>query len=163
MAEAGQAGAAGQPSGPVASKVCPTLGEYDAGEGGCQSCTDDAPTNEVLSCVEAFFAKDVLADNGPIAVRLSPFSGQREPLDVPVQVYWQGPDAAEVLDTTMVYVPLSAQFEIDVTAIPSDAVQIRVQPFVVKSVCGDSLTLTEEVIFVSGGDDSWAATCPNQT
>jgi hypothetical protein len=159
--ETGSAGAAGA-SGDLVSLFCPEPGEYYSGEGGCLACEGE-PAPQTVTCVEAFFAKDVLADGGPIAVRLAPFVAPREALPVKVTVTYQLADSVELLETDMSFNFNSFEWEIDVGDIPQSAVQIRVQPFTVQALCGDTFALTDEVIFVTGGGDNWAATCPGQT
>jgi hypothetical protein len=159
--ETGSAGAAGA-SGELVSLFCPDPGEYYSGEGGCLACEGE-PEPQTVTCLEAFFAKDLLADEGPIAVRLGPYTAPREALPVGVSVAYELDDSVELLETEMSFNFNSFEWEINVGDIPQSATQIRVQPFSVPAVCGDTFTLTDEVIFVSGGGDSWTATCPGQT
>lgn len=156
----GTAGAGGDSGGPV-SLFCEP-GQYNAGEPGCLACEGE-PEPQTVNCIDAFWAKDVLADGGPIAIQLSPNEPPREPLPVDVDVTYQLADSVEVLHTQMTFNFTSSYWEIDVNDVPESATQMRVQPFSVPAVCGDTFTLTDEVIFVTGGGDSWAPTCPGQT
>jgi hypothetical protein len=160
-AGAGASGAGGADGGGLVSLYCDP-GEYYAGEPGCLLCEEE-PVPQTVDCSAAFYAKSVLANNGPSAIQLSPREPPREALPVAVDVTYQLADSVEVLHTEMSFNFISFYWEIDVDDIPASATQLRVQPFAVPSVCGDTFTLTDEVIFVTGGGDDWDATCPNQT
>ena len=159
--EAGSAGAAGG-SGELGSLFCQESGEYYSGEGGCLACEGE-PEPQTVSCVDAFYAKDVVASGGTTRIVLAPSTAPREALPVKVAVTYRLADSVEQLETDMTFNFNAFYWEIDVGGIPQSATQMRVQPFSVPAVCGDTFTLTDEVIFVKGGGDDWAATCPGQT
>jgi hypothetical protein len=159
--ETGSAGAAGA-SGERVSLFCPEPGEYYSGEGGCLACEGE-PEPQTITCIEAFPAKYVVASGGPTLIVLAPSTAPREALPIKVTVTYQLADSVEQLETDMTFDFNAFYWEIDVGGIPQSATQLRVQPFSVPAVCGDTFTLTDEVIFVTGGGDDWAATCPGQT
>jgi hypothetical protein len=159
--ETGSAGAAGAP-GELVSLFCPDPGEYYSGEGGCLACEGE-PAPQTVTCVDAFYAKDVEASGGPTRIVLGPTEAPREALPIKVTVTYQLTDSVEQLEADMTFNFNDSYWEIDVAGIPQSATQMRVQPFSVPAVCGDTFTLTDEVIFVTGGGDNWAATCPGQT
>jgi hypothetical protein len=159
--ETGSAGAAGASGEPI-SLFCTEPGEYYSGEGGCLACEGE-PEPQTVTCVEAFYAKDVEASGGPNLIVLAPSTAPREALPVKVTVTYQLADSVEQLETDMTFDFNAFYWEIDVGGVPQSATQMRVQPFSVPALCGDTFTLTDEVIFVTGGGDDWAATCPGQT
>jgi hypothetical protein len=159
--ETASAGAAGA-SGELVSLFCSEPGEYYSGEGGCLACEGE-PEPQAVTCVEAFSAKYVDASGGPTLIVLAPSTAPREALPIKVTVTYQLADSVEQLEADMTFDFNAFYWEIDVSSIPQGATQVRVQPFSVPAVCGDTFTLTDEVIFVTGGGDEWAATCPDQT
>jgi hypothetical protein len=158
--DTGSAGAAGAPAEPVSQFDCEP-GQYYSGEGGCLVC-EGAPEQQVLTCAEAFFGKSVLADGGPIRIELAPFDAPREALPTTVTLTYSLADSVELLEADMTFEFNDSYWQIDVSDVPLNATQMRVQPFTVQALCGDTFTLTQEVIFVNTGSDLWTATCPGQ-
>ena len=159
--ESGSAGAAGAP-GELTSLFCSEPGEYYSGEGGCLACEGE-PEPQTVTCHQAFYAKDVEASGGPTLIVLAPNDAPREALPITVTVTYQLADSVEQLEADMTFDFNDSYWEIDVADVPQSATQMRVQPFTVQALCGDAFTLTDEVIFVTSGGDSWAPTCPGQT
>jgi hypothetical protein len=94
-------------------------------------------------------------------VRLTPFEKPREALPTKVDVAFLTPNETHSCD--MAFNIDAGRYEIDVTAGPDDPAEVIVQPFTVRTVCGDVIELTDTVRFLHSGGDDYAVTCPDQT
>jgi hypothetical protein len=154
----GEGGAAGAGATPVSLDCEP--GEYNAGEGGCLTC-EDQPSSIELTCTKLFDAV-LVSDSGPLWIRFYPPSGLREPLPGNVTVSYRTGDSLTEVEYPLLYDHVDGFWQLDVTADSSLATEeVHVRPFTVRTACGDTVALTDDIVFVQAepNTDSYELVC----